>query len=116
MHCVQGTPGAQLVSGLDVPADAEIVKKGTQPGEDGYSGFEGVNDHGNSLLEILRAHAVRRVYVCGIATDYCVLATALDAVKEGYEVHVLPDLIAGVDASTSTKAIEQMKANGVKIY
>ncbi len=115
VHCVLGTPGAELVSELEIPAGAEIVRKGTQPERDGYSGFEGENKNGQTLQEILETRGVRRVYVCGIATDHCVRATALDAVKAGYEVHVRSDLVAGVKQKDSEVAIEEMRAEGVVV-
>ena len=115
VHCVQGTPGAELVRELEIPAGSEIVRKGTQPERDGYSGFEGENRRGQTLQEILQERGIRRVYVCGIATDHCVRATALDAVKAGYEVHVRADLIAGVKQQDSEVAIEEMRAGGIVV-
>jgi nicotinamidase/pyrazinamidase len=115
VHCVQGTAGAELVSGLDIPAGAEIVRKGTRPELDGYSGFEGRNERDETVDDILQARGARRAYVCGIATDYCVRATALDALAAGYEVHVKSDLIAGVTEEDSKAALEEMKARGVVI-
>ena len=115
MHCVQGTPGAELVRELEIPSASEIVRKGTQPERDGYSGFESENKRGQTLQEILQERGVRRVYVCGIATDYCVRATALDAVKAGYEVHVRSDLIAGVAEEESKAALGEMRARGVVV-
>jgi nicotinamidase/pyrazinamidase len=115
VHCVQGTPGAELVSSLYVPDGAEIVRKGTQPELDGYSGFEGKNGRAQTLQEILHARGVKNVYVCGLATDHCVRATALDAVAAGYDVHVLADLIAGVDTARSRAALAEMEAKGVSV-
>ena len=115
VHCAQGTPGAELVSSLYVPDGAEIVRKGTQPELDGYSGFEGKNARAQTLQEILHARGVKKVYVCGLATDHCVRATALDATASGYDVHVLADLVAGVDKAKSEAALAELAAKGASV-
>ena len=115
VHCVQGTSGAELVSGLEIPEGAEILRKGTRPELDGYSAFEGENAQGQLLQEILHERGVKKIYVCGLTTEYCVRATALDAEAAGYEVHVKSDLIAGVQEQDSKAALEEMKAKGVSV-
>ena len=107
-HCVQNTPGAEFV--VDLPADAVIISKATEPDKEAYSGFEGTD-----LAEILRKNGVKRVYVCGVATEYCVKATALDAVKHGFETYLLSDAVKGIRPEDEERALEEMKRVGVKI-
>jgi len=101
VHCVGDTWGAELHPALDVAADAPRIRKGTN-GEDGYSGFtmrdpvSGVTTP-TPLAGLLRDARVSRVVVCGLATDYCVNATALDAIALGYEAYFLDDAVAAVD-------------------
>ena len=100
-HCVAGTWGAELSPHFDLPADAPRVRKGTG-GEDGYSGFtvrdpETGQEFATELERLLRARGIERLVVCGLATDYCVLATVLDGVRLGFEVEVLVEAIAAVN-------------------
>ncbi|MBM3289549.1 MAG: nicotinamidase [Candidatus Hydrogenedentes bacterium] len=110
-HCVADTPGARFHSRLAVPADASIVNKGTDAAKEAYSGFDNT-----PLAEALRARGVRRVFVCGLATDYCVKATALDAVKNGFDTFAIEDLCRGVDipAGTARAALDAMRGAGVR--
>jgi nicotinamidase/pyrazinamidase len=101
VHCVGGTWGAELHPGLNAPADAPRIRKGTN-GEDGYSGFmtrDPVTGDRNptELDALLRERGVERVVVCGLATDYCVNATALDAIRLGYQTWFLDDAVAAVN-------------------
>ncbi|AEC52434.1 pyrazinamidase/nicotinamidase [Pyrococcus sp. NA2] len=107
-HCVQNTPGAEFV--VDLPEDAIIISKATEPDKEAYSGFEGTN-----LAEILKDNGVKRVYICGVATEYCVRATALDALRHGFEVYLLVDAVKGIRPEDEKKAIEEMKEKGIKI-
>ncbi len=107
-HCVQNTPGAEFV--VDLPADAVIISKATEPDKEVYSGFEGTD-----LAEILRKNGVKRVYVCGVATEYCVKATALDAVKHGFETYLLSDAVKGIRPEDEERALKEMKSAGVRI-
>ncbi|AEH24150.1 nicotinamidase [Pyrococcus yayanosii] len=107
-HCVQNTPGAEFV--VELPADAVIISKATEPDKEAYSGFEGTN-----LAGILKEKGVRRVYICGVATEYCVKATALDAVKHGFEVYLLKDAVKGIKPGDEEMAIREMEEAGVKI-
>jgi len=111
-HCVAGTPGAEFHPDLAVPDDAMIVNKATDPGAEAYSDFEGTG-----LGDDLRGRGIKRVFVAGLATDYCVKFGALDALKEGFEVYALKDAVRGVDVppGSADKAIEEMKAAGAKI-
>ena len=109
VHCVQGTPGAELHPALDTePVDA-IVDKGQDPGTEGYSAFDAT-----SLAETLRARGVDAVTVVGLATDYCVKNTALDALREGFAVRVDRAGIRGVDVQPgdSARALEARAAAG----
>lgn len=97
-HCVQGSVGAGLHAELDQRPLTMVLHKGTDLRRDSYSGFtesDGVSHTG--LSEYLRAHAVERLYVCGLATDFCVLYTAMDARKNGFPTTVVTDAIAAVD-------------------
>jgi nicotinamidase/pyrazinamidase len=116
-HCVQGTAGAQFHAELKLPPDAIIVSKGDDPQRPGYSAFDGHTSEGKTLLHDLRDRHVSRVYVTGIATDYCVKATALDALQAGLDVRVLPDAITGIDVhpGDTQRALDDMSSAGAQI-
>lgn len=107
-HCVQDTPGAEFPSALRVPLDAIVVSKGTDPEREAYSAFEGTN-----LDKLLKEKNIRRVFVGGLALDYCVKASALDALRAGYEVWVVEDATRAVSPDTGRQAVEVLKAAGV---
>ncbi len=111
-HCVAGTAGADFHPTLDTTAVEEVFRKGEYAAA--YSGFEGTA-HGVGLAEWLRDHDVDEVDIAGIATDYCVRATALDAAAAGFVTRVLVDLIAGVAPDTSAAALEEMHEHGVEL-
>lgn len=113
VHCVQGDAGSDYAPELATDAVTHHVVKGM--GEPAYSAFEGVTDDGDRLADLLRAAGVSEVDVTGIATDHCVRATALDAVKEGFAVRLLEGLHAGVAPDSSTTALEEMAAAGVEV-
>lgn len=117
-HCVQGTHGAELAAALDRKRIARVFQKGTDPQIDSYSGFLDA-DHKNStgLADYLRKQKVSDVYIAGLATDYCVKYTALDAAKLGFRAYVIEDACRGVNlqAGDSAAALDEMKAAGVKI-
>ena len=110
-HCIQGTEGAEFHPNLKLPSDALIISKATEPDKEAYSGFEGTN-----LKESLEGRGVKRVFVGGLATDYCVKSTVLDALKYGFEVFLLVDAVRGVDLQPgdSERAIEEMARRGAK--
>jgi nicotinamidase/pyrazinamidase len=112
-HCVVGTPGADFHPALDTGAVDEVFDKGEY--EAAYSGFEGRSADGRSLAEWLRARDVTHVDVVGIATDYCVRSTVLDALQEGFAVRVLDDLIAGVAANTTAAALDEIRTAGAEL-
>jgi nicotinamidase/pyrazinamidase len=112
-HCVAGTPGADFHPNLDTSAIEAVFRKGEHAAA--YSGFEGHDPAGTGLADWLRSHDVESVDVVGIATDYCVRATALDAAEAGFATRVLLDLTAGVAPESSAKAIEDLRAAGVEV-
>ena len=119
VHCVRDTWGADFHPALTV--DGEIVRKGTH-GEDGYSGFTmrdpvTGDEAWTGLAEVLRAHDVTSVVVAGLATDYCVKATALDALRLGFAVTVVRDGVAAVDVQPGDgdRALAELKAAGVTL-
>ena len=112
-HCVVGTTGAELHDALDTSRIDEVFDKGAYAAA--YSGFEAVSAEGESLAGWLRARDITEVDLAGIATDYCVRATALDAVREGFAVRVLDDLTAGVAEGSSASAREEMRAVGAEL-
>ncbi len=111
VHCVQGTPGAELHRSLDRAKVDLVVDKGQDPASEGYSAFQ---DTG--LAELLRARGVDRLYVAGLATDYCVKHSVLDARREGFDVVVVEDAIRVVDVrpGDSARAVEEMRAAGAR--
>ncbi len=113
-HCIQNTPGAEFCPGLNVPEDYPVFSKGMDPQYDGYSAFDGVDEQGRQLDEFLRRKDIEELYVAGLATDYCVKATCLDALDKGYRVYVLEDAIRGVDPDDSREAVEKMKKQGAR--
>jgi len=112
-HCVSGTEGAEYDAGLDTSTVTHHVKKGQ--GKPAYSLFEGTTDEGDTVSELLDAHGVVDVDVAGIATDYCVRASALDAIEHGRHVRVLTDLIAGVAPETSEAALAEVAHAGAEL-
>jgi nicotinamidase/pyrazinamidase len=112
-HCVVGTPGAEFYPDLDTSAVEAVFRKGQHAAA--YSGFEGSDDSGTPLGDWLRGHRVDEVDVVGIATDYCVHATAADAARAGFSTRVLLDLTAGVTPESTARAIEDLRANGVEL-
>lgn len=112
-HCVVGTPGADFHPDLQTEPIEAVFTKGQYSAA--YSGFEGACKLGIPLTDWLREHGVDEVVVVGIATDYCVLATAQDAAREGFRTTVLEDLTAGVARETSTRALDDLRAAGVTV-
>ncbi len=112
-HCVAGTPGADFHPNLDTGAVEAVFKKGAHAAA--YSGFEGVDDAGTPLADWLRTRGVDEVSVVGLATDYCVHATAADAARGGFATRVLLDLTAGVAPDSTARAIEDLRAAEVEL-
>jgi nicotinamidase/pyrazinamidase len=117
-HCIQGTAGADFHPNLKLPDHVMIVTKGDDPEEDeGYSAFEGTTPNSKPLIEDLNQQGVDEIYVGGLATDYCVKQSALDAQKAGLKTYLLTDAIRGVNVNDgdAERAIEEMKAAGVEL-
>lgn len=112
VHCVAGSHGAAFDARLDRTHVDVVVDKGVDPATDGYSGFAAT-----TLTDDLRAHGVGRVFVCGLATDYCVKATALDARTAGFDAVVVADAAAAVNVSAGDeqRALDDLRAAGVAI-
>ena len=113
VHCKVGTEGAGFHPNLDPQPFDEVFYKGEH--QAAYSGFEGRTASGEALAAWLRAHDVDEVDVCGIATDHCVRATALDGAREGFATRVLTAMCAGVADDTTAAAITEMSGAGVEI-
>jgi nicotinamidase/pyrazinamidase len=116
VHCVQNTSGAAFHPHLALPSETIVITKGNRADEPGYSAFEGHTTDGHSLLSDLRRQGITRLYVGGLATDYCVRASVLDARAHGFAVTVLRDAVSGVDIQPgdSHRAIEQMRSHGAE--
>jgi nicotinamidase/pyrazinamidase len=111
-HCVQATSGAAFHPMLQLPPDTPILTKGDDPDADNYSDFEGTD-----LAWRLRQANVRRIWVGGLATDYCVRATVLDGLREGFDVHVIVPAVRGVEVQEgdSARALAEMQAAGAEL-
>jgi nicotinamidase/pyrazinamidase len=112
-HCRRGTPGASFHPELDVAPIEAVFDKGAHTAA--YSGFEGQEPGGGALSDWLTGYGVTDVDVCGIATDYCVRATALDAAAAGFGTTVLLDLCAGVAPESTDRAVDEMRAAGITV-
>lgn len=106
-HCVRNTPGAEFHPGLKLPKNAIIISKATKRNKEAYSGFVGTN-----LKKILKSIKTRRLFICGLATDYCVKFTVLDALKYSFTTFFLSDASKGVDMNTTKNAISEMLTEG----
>ncbi|MDH4140736.1 MAG: bifunctional nicotinamidase/pyrazinamidase [Coriobacteriia bacterium] len=117
-HCVQDSPGASFHSGMDIGPVGHVVRKGTDPRIDSYSAFfDNLHLKETGLVDFLREQGVSRVYLVGLATDYCVKFTALDGVQAGFEVVVVADGVRAVDLSPGDgeRAIEEARSAGCTI-
>jgi nicotinamidase/pyrazinamidase len=112
-HCVQNSPGAMILITADGPA--RTVRKGMDPSFDSYSGFADDGGHNTELNGLLQKDGIKKVMVFGLATDFCVKATALDAIEAGYEVDLIVDLCRGVSPDTTAEALEELETKGVNI-
>jgi nicotinamidase/pyrazinamidase len=112
VHCVAGTPGAELHRALDPTPIDVVIDKGQEPGTEGYSGFEGT-----ALAELLHDCGVDHVTIVGLATDYCVKHTALDALRHGFTVTVDSTATRGVDVEPgdSERALDEVRAAGASV-
>ncbi len=118
VHCVQNRKGAELAAPLNRERIAKVFQKGTDAGIDSYSGlFDNGHRKSTGLGESLKAQGVTEVFVCGLATDYCVKFTTLDAVQLGFKTHLVEDASRGVNLSPDDvkNAVEEMKRAGIAI-
>lgn len=113
VHCVAGTFGAQYDEGFDTSAVTDHLKKGQ--GKPAYSLFEGVADDGRTASDLLEQHGIIDIDVVGLATDYCVRASALEAIEHGRHVRVFTDLVAGVHAESSERALAEIAHAGAEL-
>ena len=115
-HCVEGSPGAQFHPDLELPKDALVMSKGMDPEKDSYSAFHATDSSGMVLANLLKNLGVTEIYIGGLATDYCVKYSALDALKAGLEVFILTDAVAGVNLQPedSNLALQEMVSRGAK--
>jgi nicotinamidase/pyrazinamidase len=111
-HCVQNTAGARFHPDLEVDEHVTIISKATAVEQDAYSGFDGTD-----LGEQLKQQGVRKVFIGGLATDYCVKATAQDALQEGFDVYIVEDAVRGVDLrpGDSRRALDELTRAGARI-
>ncbi|MBN2216180.1 MAG: bifunctional nicotinamidase/pyrazinamidase [Pirellulales bacterium] len=117
-HCIRGTRGAEFVDGLDAGRIDRVFEKGTQHAVDSYSGFfDNARRRSTGLAEYLRGRGVADVFVMGLATDYCVKFTALDAVEQGFSTHLILDGCRGVELTQGDvqRAIDDMRNAGICI-
>jgi nicotinamidase/pyrazinamidase len=118
VHCVQGTAGAEIVAALDRSRIARVFQKGTDPRIDSYSGFfDNGRRKATGLGDYLRERGAAEVCVCGLATDYCVKFTALDAAALGFRTRVIEDACRGVDLQPgdARRALAEMRAQGIEV-
>jgi nicotinamidase/pyrazinamidase len=112
-HCIRNTPNAEIL--IDRKLFCAVVEKGTDPDYDSYSGFSDDRGRKTELENILKAKGINTIIIYGLATDYCVKATAMDAVKSGFSVILIENLCRGVDQNTSLAALKEMSEAGIKI-
>jgi nicotinamidase/pyrazinamidase len=118
IHCVQGTWGAEFVAGLETDRITKVFQKGTDPEVDSYSGFYD-NGHrkATGMGDWLKEQGIEEVHVLGVATDYCVKFTVLDAISEGFRTTLLKDATRGVEMAPGDvdRAVEEMRAAGAEV-
>jgi nicotinamidase/pyrazinamidase len=108
-HCVAGSDGARFAGALRLPPGAQVISKATTPERDAYSGFDGTG-----LDEELRRRGARRLFIGGLATDYCVRATVAGALARGYDVELIVDGTRAIDPARGRSAVEQLVARGAR--
>ncbi len=107
VHCVQWSRGADFANGLELPPDTFIVNKGDRPELEAYSGFQG------TLLDsLLKERGIRRIFVCGVAAEFCVKNTCIGAINLGYTVFVLTDAVKGLSRESEEEAVEELLLAG----
>ncbi len=116
-HCIAGTSGAMFHEGLRLPTHCRVFSKGMDPERDDYSALTAQDEEGLRLADFLRNAGIGRLYIGGLATDYCVRQTALDGLKQGIYITILTDAVAGVDLKPgdSAAALAEMEAAGATL-
>ena len=116
-HCVVGTPGAAFVPAIQNLVREKLITTVVSKGRHAaaYSAFEGLDPRGHYLLDVLKEARIDHIDICGIATDYCVRASALDARKNEFQVRILVNLCAAISEATGLQALEEMKAAGCQL-
>jgi nicotinamidase/pyrazinamidase len=113
-HCIQGTDGAGFHLQLKLNGTAVVFSKGMDPSKDGYSVFEAEDNRHESFIQVLKRLQVETLYVGGLATEYCVKSTVLDALQHGFRVYILLDAIKGIGEQAAIRAVEAMLKAGAK--
>lgn len=118
VHCRQGSVGARFRSGLLLPPDIRVFSKGTDPDRDDYSALQGRDDSGKAMAGYLNGEGIKNLFVCGLATDYCILETVLEGIRLGFSVEVLVDAVSGVDLrpGDSGRALDEMASAGAGLF
>ena len=113
-HCVRNTPGARFHPDLHLPSDVTIITKGSDPEQNSYSAFDGTTADGLMLEQFLEARGIEKLYLGGLATDYCVKATALEGLLLGKKITIILDAVAGVELASgdSSRALEAIRQGG----
>ena len=116
VHCVENTLGAAFHPDLKLPEGTILISKGLDPEKDSYSAFQGTDRNGKEFLDVLNSLEIKEIYIGGLATDYCVKSSCLDALKNGFKVYLLMDAIQGVNLkpNDSKKAIDLVRSQGVQ--
>ncbi len=117
VHCVQGSAGAMFRPSLHLPPDTLVFSKGMDPEQDDYSALHARSEAGTPLPEFLTHEGITHLYICGLATDYCVRQTALEGLRQGFAVTVLVDAVRGVDLEPgdSERALAEMQTAGAHL-
>lgn len=115
-HCIQNTKGAQFHSHLKLPKEVIVISKGMDPEKESYSAFNGLDNNGTLFINLLKDFGIEELYIGGLATDYCVKYSVIDALGAGFEVRLLVDAIKGVDLNPgdSERAIKEVVDSGAK--
>lgn len=117
-HCVADTPGADFIDGIDHDSFAKVFLKGTQSSVDSFSAFiDNAGGKATDIAEFLREKDVRQIFIVGLATNYCVSSSAIDAVNSGFNVTVITDACRGIDEPPGAvqKSLQAMEAAGIKL-
>lgn len=115
VHCVQDSTGSHFHPDVHIPDSALIINKAFDVDKEAYSAFEGETLDGKSLTQVLNGMGVKRLWVAGLALDYCVKDSVLDGVQEGFQINVLLDATRAIDTEAQDKVIEEIKQSGGKI-